>query len=114
MQDSLYQLQFAGAAPAWNIIGSLVRAREQCTQAESCADDPPDPVQPELATALRTLRGGIGGSVPDSLGNRRLSCTGFINPVINSDFADPSQPITGEDGLLYAYSTNSMGFNIQV
>ncbi len=114
MQMSLVQIQPAHSAPSADLIGSLVRARAQCTPTDTCPSNLPDPIQPALAATLRSLRGGVASGVLDLLGRRRLSCTGFTNPVVDSDFADPSEPIVGEDGLLYAYATNSMGFNIQV
>ncbi len=113
MQVSITHIQPAYSAPPVDLIGSLVRARAECTPTGSCPGNLPDPIQPTLAATLRSLRGGIASGVQGLLG-RRLSCTGFTNPVINSDFADPSEPIVGENGLLYAYATNSMGFNIQV
>ena len=109
-----YGVQPVWSAPSADLIGSLVRAREECTQTGSCPDNLPDPIQPALAATLRSLRGSIGSGLQSLLGGRKLKCAGFTNPVVNSDFADPSEPIVGEDGLLYAYATNSMGFNIQV
>ncbi|KAK9817348.1 hypothetical protein WJX74_009018 [Apatococcus lobatus] len=61
---------------------------------------------------LATLRSNIARAAI-SHGGRKLSCTTFTNPLINSDFPDPSSPILGEDGLLHVFATNSMGFNIQ-
>lgn len=116
-QVGLISIQQVQPAPSEDLIGSLFRAKVECTQTDSCPENLPDPIQPSLAATLRALRGGLAGlvdTVDDLLGRRKLRCTSFTNPVINSDFADPSQPIVGENGLLYAYSTNSMGFNIQV
>ena len=102
------------AAPPADQIGSLVRAQYQCSLSDSCPEGTLDPIQPELANSLRSALQDISDAVADLIGGRRLKCQTFTNPVINSDFPDPSQPIIGEDGLLYSYATNSLGYNVQV
>ena len=97
------------SAPPRDLIGSWVRARHVCTSSNSCPEEDFNPVHPALAATLRSHV----ARAKDSPEGRKLLCNTFTNPVINSDFPDPSSPIVGDDGLLHVYATNSMGFNIQ-
>ncbi|KAK9852566.1 hypothetical protein WJX84_011191 [Apatococcus fuscideae] len=50
---------------------------------------------------------------PASVNTTTACQSQYSNPLIDSDFPDPSEPIVGQDGRLYVYATNSLGFNIQ-
>ncbi|KAK9816055.1 hypothetical protein WJX74_005656 [Apatococcus lobatus] len=104
---------FVFAAPPGDLIGSLARAQYQCSRSSACTEAVLDPIQPELADSLRTALQSTLDAILDFPSGRRLKCQTFTNPVIDSDFPDPSQPIVGEDGHLYSYATNSLGYNVQ-